>query len=109
MARAATTIDVFNAIAEVKRRRVLEALRDAESSVSEIVAILNWPQPQVSKHLGVLRKVGLVLVRRSGRRMLYRIHAEQLKPIHDWTASFEALWQNQLDRIKARAESKPSE
>ena len=98
-------MDVFNAIAEVKRRQVLEALRGAESSVNEIIAILNWPQPQVSKHLGVLRKVGLVLVRRDGRRKLYRIHAEQMKPIHDWTASFEALWQHQLDRIKARAES----
>ncbi|HEX3314398.1 MAG TPA: metalloregulator ArsR/SmtB family transcription factor [Gemmataceae bacterium] len=99
-------MDAFNAIAEMKRRRVLEALRGNESSVSEIVAILNWPQPQVSKHLGVLRKVGLVGVRRDGRRKLYRVHAERLKPIYDWAASFEAYWQDQLDRIKKLAESK---
>src|ERR1700729_137808 len=109
MARAATTMDAFNAIAEVKRRHVLEALRGAESSVNEIVAILNWPQPQVSKHLGVLRKVGLVVVRRDGRRKLYRLQAESLKAIHEWVASFETLWQDQLERIKALAESKAKE
>jgi DNA-binding transcriptional ArsR family regulator len=102
-------MDAFNAIAEEKRRRVLDALRGSESSVTEIMAILQWPQPQVSKHLGVLRKVGLVIVRRDGRRKLYRVDAERLKPIHDWTASFEALWQHQLDRIKALAESKAKE
>jgi DNA-binding transcriptional ArsR family regulator len=102
-------MDAFNAIAEEKRRRVLEALRGAESSVTEIVALLNWPQPQVSKHLGVLRKVGLVAVRRDGRRKLYRVQAERLKAIHEWVASFETLWQDQLERIKSLAESKAKE
>jgi DNA-binding transcriptional ArsR family regulator len=109
MARASTTMDVFNAIAEIKRRQVLEALRGGESSVNDIVAVLAWPQPQVSKHLGVLRKVGLVVVRREGRRKLYRVDAAKLKPIHAWTASFEQYWQTQLDKIKARAEAKAKE
>jgi DNA-binding transcriptional ArsR family regulator len=109
MSRAPTTLDVFNAVAEVKRRRVLEALRGVESSVSDIVAVLNWPQPQVSKHLGVLRKVGLVGVRRDGRRKLYHVNGARLKPIHDWVASFEAYWQDQLERIKKRAEEKARE
>jgi DNA-binding transcriptional ArsR family regulator len=105
-------MDAFSAVAEPKRRHVLEALRgaetakSAESSVSDIVALLQWPQPQVSKHLGVLRKVGLVFVRRDGRRKLYRVNGERLKPIYDWAATFESIWQRQLDRIKALAESK---
>ena len=106
MPRAATTTDVFNAVAEAKRRRVLVALAGGERSVGDIVAALKWPQPQVSKHLGVMRQVGLVSVRRDGRQKLYRVNGERLKPIHDWVARFEKLWDHQLARIKARAEAK---
>jgi DNA-binding transcriptional ArsR family regulator len=105
MPRAATTVDVFNAVAEPKRRRVLGALVDGERSVSEIVTALKWPQPQVSKHLGVLRQVGLVSVRDDGRRRIYRVNGERLKPIHDWVVTYEKFWKHQLDRIKARAEA----
>ena len=104
MPRAATTADVFNAVAEPKRRRVLGALADGERSVGDVVVALQWPQPQVSKHLGVLRRVGLVSVRRMGRRRLYRVNGERLKPIHDWVSLYEKLWQHTLERIKARAE-----
>ncbi len=106
MPRAATTTDVFNAVAEPKRRRLLGALKGGERSVNDIVAALKWPQPQVSKHLGVLRQVRLVSVRREGRQRLYRVNAERLKPIHDWVATYEELWQHQLERIKARAETR---
>jgi DNA-binding transcriptional ArsR family regulator len=104
MPRAATTLDVFNAVAEPKRRRVLGALVDGERSVNDLVSKLKWPQPQVSKHLGVLRQVGLVSVRHDGRQRFYRVNGERLKPIHDWVATFEQFWTHQLDRIKARAE-----
>jgi DNA-binding transcriptional ArsR family regulator len=106
MARAPTTLDPFNAIAEKKRRQVLDALADGERPVNDLVASLGWPQPQVSKHLDVLKKVGLVSVRRVSRQRLYKLNAEQLKSIHDWVKSFERFWQHQLDRVKERAEAK---
>jgi len=89
MPRKPTTSDPFNAVAEPKRRKILEALGSAERSVNEIVELLSWPQPMVSKHLAVLKKVGLVRERREGRQRLYRINMEKLKPIHDWVTSFE--------------------
>jgi DNA-binding transcriptional ArsR family regulator len=104
MPRAPTTLDPFNAVAEPKRRRVLEALADGERPVNDIVRMLKWPQPMVSKHLGVLKEVGLVSVRRLGRQRMYSVNAQRLKPIHDWARMFERLWTHQLDRIKARAE-----
>jgi DNA-binding transcriptional ArsR family regulator len=104
MARSATTIDAFSAIAEPKRRMVLDSLSRGEKTVSHIVKSLRWPQPQVSKHLGVLRHVGLVTVRRHGRERLYSINGAKLKPIHDWVAAYEKFWEHQLDRIKERAE-----
>lgn len=107
MARAATTLDAFNAVAEPRRREVLDALARSgggELPVNELVEMLRWPQPQVSKHLSVLRRVGLVAVRREGRKRMYRIDGQQLKTIHDWTRMFERFWENQLERIKDRAE-----
>ena len=104
MPRTATTHDVFTAVAEPKRRCVPGALVHGERSVNDIVKALGWPQPQVSKHLGVLRQVGLVGVRRVGRQKLYRVNGERLKSIHDWAGKFAGFWQHQLERIKARAE-----
>ena len=104
MARAATTLDPFNAVAELKRRQVLETLAQREMPVSELMHLLSWPQPMTSKHLGVLKQVGLVSVRREGRKRFYRVNGEKLKTIHDWTKLFERYWQRQLDRIKERAE-----
>ena len=109
MARAATTLDPFSAIAEPKRRRVLEALADREWAVSDVVGRLGWPQPMVSKHLGVLKEVGLVSVRKEGRQRLYRVNGQTLKAVHDWTTMFERLWEHQLDRVKERAERKARE
>jgi DNA-binding transcriptional ArsR family regulator len=106
MPRAATTVDVFNAVAEPKRRRVLGVMVEVERSVGDIATTLKWPQPQVSKHLGVLRQVGLVSVRYDGRRRFYRVNGERLKPIHDWVVTYEKFWKYQLDRIKARAEAR---
>jgi DNA-binding transcriptional ArsR family regulator len=106
MARASATLDCFNAIAEPKRRQVLDLLAKGERPVNDLVQSLGWPQPQVSKHLGVLKTVGLVSERRVGRRRLYRLNAEKLKPIHDWVRTFEHFWQHQLDRVKARAEER---
>lgn len=106
MPRAATTTDVFNAIAEPKRRQVLGTLAHGERTVNGIAGSLNWPQPQVSKHLGVLRRVGLVSVRRAGRQRHYRVNGEQLKPIHDWATMYEHFWEHHLDRIKQSAEAK---
>ncbi len=105
MPRAPTTLDPFNAIAEPRRREVLGALAGGEKPVNDLVKALGWPQPQVSKHLAVLREVGLVAVRRDGRKRMYAINGDQLKPIHDWTKLFERFWEHQLDRIKARAEA----
>jgi DNA-binding transcriptional ArsR family regulator len=106
MARAATTSDVFNAVAEPRRRQILTLLVAAEHPVGEIVAILQIDQPSVSKHLRVLRDVGLVGVRRNGRHKLYRTNAEAIRPLHDWAATFERYWSHQLLRIKERAEGK---
>ena len=107
--RAPTTLDSFNAVAEPKRRLVLDALAKGEKPVNELVRSLGWPQPQVSKHLGVLKKVGLVSERRAGRQRVYRVNGEQLKPIHEWVKTFERFWKHQLRRIKARAELKAQE
>jgi DNA-binding transcriptional ArsR family regulator len=104
MPRTPTTFDSFNAVAEPRRRQVLGVLAGGERPVAEIVRSLGWPQPQVSKHLGVLREVDLVRVRRDGRQRLYRLNGEKLKPIHDWVKTFERFWRHQLASIKARAE-----
>ena len=99
MARTPTTFDPFNAVAEPKRRQVLEVLGTQELSVNEIVERLGWNQPMVSKHLGVLKEVGLVSERRVGRQRLYRVNAERLKPIYDWVAPFERYWSESYDRL----------
>ena len=106
MARTPTTFDVFNAVAEPRRREVLSVLASGEKPVGDIVRTLGWPQPQVSKHLQVLNQVGLVIVRREGRHRLYRINGQEIKPIHDWAATFERFWDHQLAAIKHRAEQK---
>ncbi|HYL05977.1 MAG TPA: metalloregulator ArsR/SmtB family transcription factor [Thermoanaerobaculia bacterium] len=105
MPRAATTSDAFNAVAEPRRREILGYLALAERPVGDIVAALGAEQPAVSKHLRVLRAVGLVRVRRDGRRMLYRVNADALRPLHEWTGQFERLWRHQLLRVKERAEA----
>ena len=99
MARTPTTYDPFNAVAEPKRRQVLEVLGTQELSVNELVERLGWNQPMVSKHLGVLKEVGLVSERRVGRQRLYRVNAERLKPIYDWVAPFERYWSESYDRL----------
>jgi DNA-binding transcriptional ArsR family regulator len=99
MARTPTTHDPFNAIAEPKRRAVLEALGTGELSVNELVEKLGWNQPMVSKHLGVLKQVGLVKERRVGRQRLYRVNAERLKPIYDWVSPFERFWSDKFGRL----------
>jgi DNA-binding transcriptional ArsR family regulator len=99
MARSATTTDAFNAVAETSRRDILDAIGTGEVTVNELVDQLNLSQPQVSKHLGVLRAVGLVLVRNDGRHRWYRINGPALKPIHDWVWSFERTWNERLDRL----------
>ena len=106
MARAATTTDAFNAIAEPRRREILSLLVLQERPVGDIVAILRIDQPSVSKHLRVLRDTGLVRVRRNGRHKFYSTNAEAIRPIHEWAATFERYWRNQLSRIKERAERK---
>jgi len=98
MARAATTSDSFNAVAEPRRREILNYAALQERAVEDIVVGLKMEQPSVSKHLRVLRNVGLVRVRRNGRHMFYRTNAEAIRPLHEWTKSFEALWQHQLIR-----------
>ena len=99
MARVPTTHDPFNAVAEPKRRQVLEAIGMGEISVNDLVSKLGWPQPMVSKHLGVLKKVGLVRERRVGRQRLYRVNADQLKPIYDWVTPFERFWSERFNRL----------
>lgn len=99
MARAATTTDAFNAVAEPRRREILDVLAAGERSVSEIVAGLPVSQPQVSKHLKVLKEVGLVRSRSQGRQRLYRLDPLALKPIHDWVKDYERLWNERLDRL----------
>jgi DNA-binding transcriptional ArsR family regulator len=99
MARTPTTYDPFNAVAEPKRRQVLAAIGSEELSVNEIVERLGWNQPMVSKHLGVLKQVGLVSERRAGRQRLYRVNPERLKPIYDWVTPFEQYWSEKFDRL----------
>ena len=106
MARAATTSDAFNAVAEPRRRQILSYLADRERPVGDIVAALSLDQPSVSKHLGVLRDVGLGRVRRNGRHRFYRTNADAIKPLHEWAGTFERFWQHQLIRVKELAEEK---
>jgi DNA-binding transcriptional ArsR family regulator len=99
MARTATTTDAFNAVAEPNRRLILDAIGDDEVTVSELVDRLGLSQPQVSKHLGVLREVDLVVVRVDGKRRWYRINGAALRPIHEWVRNFERTWNEKLDRL----------
>ena len=101
MARAATTADAFNAIAEPRRRQILDVLAGGERAVNDLVRELGLAQPQVSKHLRVLRTVGAVDVRDEGRRRLYRVNAQALKPIHDWVQSYERSWSERFDELEA--------
>jgi DNA-binding transcriptional ArsR family regulator len=100
VARAATTSDVFNAIAEPVRRDVLEVLADAERPVNDLVTVLGLTQPQVSKHLMVLRSVDLVRARSEGRHRLYRLNGPALRPVHDWVGGFEQHWNARFDRLE---------
>jgi DNA-binding transcriptional ArsR family regulator len=104
MPRAATTSDSFNAVAEPRRRDILDFLAPAERPVGDIVLALSLAQPSVSKHLRVLLEVGLVAVRRDGRQAFYRTNAEAIQPVHEWTSRFERYWRRQLTRVKDRAE-----
>jgi DNA-binding transcriptional ArsR family regulator len=97
MARAATTADAFNAVAEPRRRQILDALAGGERPVNDLVATLGLAQPQVSKHLRVLREVGAVEVREEGRQRLYRLNGQALKPIHDWVQGYERLWSERFE------------
>lgn len=106
MARAATTSDVFNAVAEPRRREILGLLVVRELEVGAIVTALQLDQPSVSKHLRVLRDTNLVHVRRNGRHKLYRTNAPALQPVHEWASTFERYWTHQLSRVKERAEAK---
>jgi len=99
MARAATTADAFNAVAEPRRRQILDALAGGERSVNDLVVMLGLPQPQVSKHLRVLHEVGAVVVREDGRRRLYRLNGAALKPIHDWVKAYEQLWTDRFAEL----------
>jgi DNA-binding transcriptional ArsR family regulator len=109
MARAAATSDAFNAVAEVRRREILSYLAGEERTVSDIVISLKLEQPSASKHLRVLKDVGLVRVRRNGRHMLYRTNGDAIRPLYEWTKTFERFWSHQLDRVKQRAEAKSGE
>jgi DNA-binding transcriptional ArsR family regulator len=99
MARAATTTDVFNAVAEPRRRELLDVLCTGEHSVSELVELIGLAQPLVSKHLRVLREVGAVQVRDDGRRRLYRVDANSLRPIHDWVSNYERMWSKRFEAL----------
>ena len=101
MARVATTADAFNAVAEPRRRQILDVLATGERPVNDLVHVLGLAQPQVSKHLRVLREVGAVEVREDGRRRLYRLNGHALKPIHDWVASYERTWSERFDQLDA--------
>jgi DNA-binding transcriptional ArsR family regulator len=110
MARAATTADAFNAVAEPRRREILDLLAAGERPVNDLVALLGLAQPQVSKHLRVLRQVGLVDQRVEGRQRMYRLNGYQLKPIHDWVKKYEQSWSERLDRLdEVLAELKDAE
>jgi DNA-binding transcriptional ArsR family regulator len=107
VARAATTTDAFNAVAEPRRREILDILASGERSVNDMVRLLGLAQPQVSKHLRVLREVGTVDVREEGRKRLYRLNGHALKPIHDWVRNYERLWSerfNELDVVVGRTQ-----
>ncbi len=99
MARAATTTDAFNAVAEPRRREILDVLAGGERPVNDLVGALGLAQPQVSKHLRVLREVGAVEVRDVGRQRLYRLNGRALKPIHDWVKNYERSWSERFDRL----------
>ena len=109
MARAATTSDAFNAVAEPRRREILNYLALRERPVGEIVDALEMEQPSVSKHLRVLHDVGLVTARREGRHMIYRVNGDAMRPLHEWTGTFERFWTHQLQAIKERVEAKSKE
>jgi len=107
MARAATTTDVFNAVAEPRRREIIGLLSDGQEwAVNDVVVRLRLAQPAVSKHLGVLRKVGVLTAVKRGQHRMYRLEAARLKPIHDWVKTYERYWTGQISRIKERAEQK---
>ena len=106
MPRAATTSDAFSAVAEPRRRDILVYLAPGERPVGDIVSALRLGQPSVSKHLKVLRNVGLVHVRRDGRQIFYRTNLEAIRPLHEWTRTFERFWGHQLLRVKERAEAR---
>jgi DNA-binding transcriptional ArsR family regulator len=99
MARAATTTDAFNAVAEPRRRQILDLLAQGERPVNDLVALLGLAQPQVSKHLRVLREVGAVDVREEGRQRMYRLNGRALKPIHDWVKDYERTWSERFDEL----------
>ncbi|MDY3552551.1 metalloregulator ArsR/SmtB family transcription factor [Gemmata sp. JC717] len=99
MPRSPTTLDAFSAVGEPRRRDILDLLARGERSVTDVVQALKLTQPQASKHLGVLRKVGLVRVRGAGQQRLYSLNADGLRPIHDWVKTFERLWGERLDRL----------
>lgn len=106
MARAATTTDVFNAVAEPRRREVIGHLARRECTVNDLVRALGLAQPAVSKHLHVLRQVGVVTVRAAGRHHYYRLEARSLKPIHDWVTTYQRLWDEQFDKLDKYLESR---
>jgi len=99
VARAATTADAFNAVAEPRRRQIIDVIAAGERSVSDLVAVLGLPQPLVSKHLRVLREVGVVVVRDEGRQRLYRLNGIALKPIFDWVKDYELMWSERFTRL----------
>ena len=101
MARAATTTDAFNAVAEPRRRQILDLLAGGERPVNDLVALVGLAQPQVSKHLRVLREVGAVEVRQEGRQRLYRLNGRALKPIHDWVKDYERAWTERFSELDA--------
>lgn len=110
MSRAPTTSDVFNAIAEPRRREIIHLLASGQPrSVGELVGAMKLAQPAVSKHLSVLKAVGIVSVQQQGKKRLYTLNPAELKPVHDWVQPFERLWSHQLDRVKERAERKAAE
>ena len=109
MARSPTTADAFNAVAEPRRRQIIDLLSRGERPVNDVAAALRIAQPQASKHLRVLKEVGLVSARGDGTRRLYKLNPDRLKPIHDWVKAYERFWTHQLHQIKEHAERKMTE